>query len=143
MRLAFPALSAAVFMLCAQTAPLRAQSTLGAGSVLCSQYLRAARSSDILFHQASNWLLGYVSGLDAAAKSAGGASPLAGLTSDQVLKAAGDYCGANPRSTIADAVVGWSATLPKQSAAPAPSTQEKGMWLRLEPAKSRPLLERH
>ena len=42
-----------------------AQAQAGAGGVSCGQYLRSARSSDILYHQASNWLLGYISGVSA------------------------------------------------------------------------------
>ncbi len=64
--------------------------------VQCSQYTKAARASDILYHQASQWLLGYVSGMNAAMKVAKGTTPLANLTNDQVLKSAGDYCEGQP-----------------------------------------------
>src|SRR5437868_1834924 len=40
-----------------------AQAIYGMAGVQCGQYLKAARSSDILYHQASQWLLGYVSGM--------------------------------------------------------------------------------
>lgn len=130
---------AAAWLLAVATVPVQAQPSQGVGGVLCSQYSRAARSSAILYHQVSNWLLGYVSGINVAAK---GASPFAGLTDAQVLKATGDYCEAHPASTIASAANEWSAALPKQAEAPAPPTRDSGMWLKLEPAKSRPLLER-
>ena len=92
-----------------------AQSTFGMAGVPCSQYTKAARSSDILYHQASQWLLGYVSGMNAAMKVAKGTTPLANLTNDQVLKSAGDYCEANPASNLANAANEWYATLPKQT----------------------------
>ncbi|MEX2035998.1 MAG: hypothetical protein WEA28_12470, partial [Xanthobacteraceae bacterium] len=41
----------------------QAQAPLGMGGVRCSEYLKAARASGILYHQASNWLLGYLSGV--------------------------------------------------------------------------------
>ncbi len=79
------------------TAPsAHAQSYFGMAGVQCSQYTKAARSSDMLYHQASQWLLGYVSGMNAAMKVAKGTTPLANLTNDQVLKSAGNYCEANP-----------------------------------------------
>src|SRR4051794_30057938 len=46
--------------------PALAQKQFGAAGVLCSQYVKGARGSDIVYHQASNWLLGYVSGVNAA-----------------------------------------------------------------------------
>ena len=83
--------------------------------VLCSQYSKAARSSDILYHQASQWLLGYVSGMNAAMKVAKGTTPLATFTNDQVLKSTGAYCDANPASNLANAANEWYATVPKQT----------------------------
>ncbi len=80
--------------LLAITASVPAQSTFGMAGVQCSQYTKAARSSDILYHQASQWLLGYISGMNAAMKVSKGTTPLANLTNDQVLKSAGDYCEA-------------------------------------------------
>src|SRR6188508_1880880 len=71
-------------------APAQAQSYFGMAGVQCSQFTKAARSSDMLYHQASQWLLGYVSGMNAAMKVAKGTPPLANLTNDQILKSAGD-----------------------------------------------------
>ncbi|MBX9825520.1 MAG: hypothetical protein K2Y27_11055 [Xanthobacteraceae bacterium] len=61
-RAGFAAAALAAFL----PAPAQAQKQFGAANVLCSQYIKAARSSDILYHQASNWLLGYVSRMNAA-----------------------------------------------------------------------------
>ena len=52
------------------TGPAPAQSQYGMAGVPCSQFTKAARSSDILYHQASQWLLGYISGMNAAMKVA-------------------------------------------------------------------------
>jgi len=98
------------------TAPsVHAQSYFGMAGVQCSQFTKAARSSDMLYHQASQWLLGYVSGMNAAMKVAKGTTPLANLTDDQVLKSAGNYCEANPGSNLANAANEWYASLPKQT----------------------------
>src|SRR5262245_64554725 len=90
--------------------PAQAQKQFGAANVLCSQYTKAARTSDIVYHQASNWLLGYVSGMNAA-----NASTAVHMTNDQVLKSALDYCTANPGATIATAAGQWYAQMPKQA----------------------------
>ena len=122
-----------------------AQSAFGMAGVQCGQYLKAARASDILYHQASQWLLGYVSGMNAAMKVAQGTTPLANLTNDQVLKSAGDYCEANPASNLANAVNEWYASLPKQTD---PRTaqkdpQDNSLTLSLDRApKIKPLLDR-
>ena len=125
-------------------APVHAQKQFGAASVLCSQYTKAARTSDILYHQASNWLLGYVSGMNAALQSSNAAAVI-NLTNDQVLKSAIDYCTANPAATIAGAAGQWYAQLPKQAEPPPQQAQSKDdNWIRLNldaPAR-KPLLER-
>jgi hypothetical protein len=131
-------------LLIALPAAAPAQSSHGAGGVLCRDYLKAARSSGILYHQASNWLLGYVSGINAAAAASGAVPPVA-LGNDRVLRSAGDYCEANPTQTIAGAAAGWTATLPK----PAPAQQQTGQrsgggfTINLDRAPERkPLLDR-
>ena len=92
--------------LLAITASVSAQ-IFGMAGVQCSQYTKAARGSDILYHQASQWLLGYVSGMNAAMKVAKGTTPLANLTNDQILKSAGDYCESHPASNLANAANEW------------------------------------
>src|SRR6476646_1061604 len=105
--------AAGLFALMAAT--VQAQGTFGMAGVLCSQYTKAARGSDILYHQASQWLLGYVSGMNAAMKVAKGTTPLANLTNDQILKSAGDYCERHPASNLANAANEWYASVPKQA----------------------------
>ena len=122
--------------------PAQAQKQFGASGVLCSQYIKGARTSDIVYHQASNWLLGYVSGMNAA-QSANGAAPVINLTNDQVLKSAADYCEANPSATIAGAAGQWYAMLPKQAEPPPQAAREdNSIRLNLEAPKIKPLLDR-
>ena len=98
--------------------PARAQTLHGVGNTTCSQFLRAARMSDMLYHQASNWLFGYVSGMNAALASTSASASVVTLSNDQIAKSAGDYCEANPTKTIANAAAEWYPTLPRQAAAP-------------------------
>ena len=122
--------------------PAQAQKQFGASGVLCSQYIKGARTSDIVYLQASNWLLGYVSGMNAA-QSANGAAPVINLTNDQVLKSAADYCAANPSATIANAASQWYAMLPKQPEPPPQAAREdNSIRLNLEAPKIKPLLDR-
>lgn len=125
-------------------APALAQKQFGAAGVLCSQYVKGARTSDIVYHQASNWLLGYVSGVNAA-QAANGGAPAINLTNDQVLKSATDYCAANPSATIASAAGQWYATLPKAAPEPPPQAarEDNSIRLNLEAPKIKPLLDRH
>jgi len=106
-------------------APAEAQSTFGMAGVL---------------------LLGYVSGLNAAMKTAKGTTPLASFTNDQVLKSTGAYCDANPSSNLANAANEWYATLPKQTdpTAVVKDPSDNSMTLSLDRApKNKPLLDRH
>ena len=135
----------AVALLALAGSSAQAQSSYGMAGVLCSQYNKAARSSDILYHQASQWLLGYISGMNAAMKVARGTTPQTSLSNDQVLKSAGDYCEANPASNLANAANEWYAALPKQTD---PQLVQKdpndhSLSLSLDRAPSRkPLLDR-
>ena len=123
--------------------PALAQKQFGAAGVLCSQYVKGARTSDIVYHQASNWLLGYVSGVNAAQAVNGGARAI-NLTNDQVLRSATEYCAANPSATIASAAGQWYATLPKAAPEPPQAPQEdNSIRLNLEAPKLKPLLDRH
>ena len=113
--------------------------------VQCGQYVKAARASDILYHQASQWLLGYESGMNAAMKVAKGTTPLANLTSDQVLKSEDNFCEANPASNLANAVNEWYASLAKQTdpQAAQKDPQDNSLTLSLDRApKIKPLLDR-
>ena len=122
--------------------PAQAQDSLGMGGVPCSQYLKAARTSDILYHQASNWLVGYLSGMNAALQANGGAVAPVNLSNAQALQSAGDYCEAHPASTIANAANQWYASLPKQAAKP-PERSSGSLILNLDRAPERkPLLDR-
>jgi hypothetical protein len=138
--------TSAAGLLALSVATAQAQGTFGMAGVLCSQYTKAARSSDILYHQASQWLLGYVSGMNAAMKAAKGTMPLASFTNDQVLKSTGAYCDANPASNLANAANEWYATVPKQTdpTAVVKDPSDNSLTLSLDRApKNKPLLDRH
>ena len=129
-------------------AAAQAQKQFGAANVLCSQYTKGARTSDIVYHQASNWLLGYVSGMNAAMTSSN-ATAVVHLTNDQVLKSALDYCTTNPGATIAGVAGQWYAQMPKQAEPPpqqaqsqAPSKDDSWIKLNLEAPARKPLLDR-
>ncbi len=131
--------------LTAASAP--AQTSLRMGGVLCRDCLKAARSSDILYHQASQWLLGFASGMNGALATINSGDNTLNIPSDQALKSAAAYCDANPTSTLANAAGEWYASLPKQAApaqARAQTPPGPGLWLNLDAStKSKPLLERH
>ena len=136
------AVPVAAWLLAAMTVSAQAQATLGMGGVRCSQYLKAARTSDILYHQASNWLLGYLSGMNAALQASNGSAAPVDLSNEQALKSAGEYCEAHPASTIANAANQWYAALPKQAATPA-EPRGGSLILNLDRAPERkPLLDR-
>lgn len=124
------------------SAPALAQAPHGAGNTTCAQFLRAARSGDILYHQASNWLLGYVSGMNAALQASGSGSVVT-LSNDQLMKSAGDYCEANLGKTIANAAGDWYKTVPQQAATPevAPPAPASN-YDHLKKPFSRPLMDR-
>jgi hypothetical protein len=129
--------AASLLMLPGTPAHPQSQTSPGPGDVLCSQYIKAARSSDILFHQASSWLLGYATGMNAALKASGGTG--IELSNAQLLRSAGDYCEANPTSTVASAASAWSASQPKPPAA----SKSGGFYIDLNQAPTRrPLLDR-
>ena len=102
----------------------RAQTSHGVASTACAQFLRAARMSDMLYHQASNWLLGYVTGRNAALASTSAAASVVNLSNDQLMKSAGDYCEANPTKTIANAASEWYQTVPRQAVTPPPTNYD-------------------
>lgn len=127
----------------------RAQSQFGMAGVTCAQFTKAARSSDMLYHQASQWLLGYVSGMNAAMRSASGTTPVGSMSNDQILKSAGVYCETNPGSNLANAANEWYATVPKQTDPKAADAQPQkpagsgSLILNLDKAPERkPLLDR-
>ena len=136
-RAQFPVAALAVLLIALLPVPAGAQMLHGLGNTTCRDFLKAARMSDMLYHQASSWLLGYVSGMNAALASSGGA---VGLSNDQILRSAGDYCEANPGKTIASVAAEWYPSLPRQAAAPAaPATEPERNYDHLKKPFARPL----
>ena len=113
-----------LFALLVVSAP--AQPLRGAGNVLCRDFLRAGRTRDILYHQAAEWILGYISGMNAALAATKGSTAAPNLNSDQLLKSAADYCSANPDSTISTAAGQWYGTLAQQAEAPKEESKPAG-----------------
>ena len=118
MRIVVRAAAFAAFLVALMPLSAHAQALHGVGNTTCNQFLRAARMSDMLYHQASNWLLGYVSGMNAALASTSASGSVVNLSNDQILKSAGGYCEANPGKTIANVAAEWYPSLPRQAAAP-------------------------
>lgn len=132
--------AAIAFVFAAVSVPSHAQSLHGMANTTCSQFLRAARTGDMLYHQASSWLLGYVSGMNAALASAGGtAGSVLTLTNDQILKSAGDYCEANPATTLVNAAAAWYPSLPRQAVAPVQAPRPERTYEHLNKPFARPL----
>ena len=129
-------------MLALISASAHAQAPHGVGNATCAQFLRAARSGDMLYHQASNWLLGYVSGMNAALQ-ASGSTAVVTQSNDQLMKSAGDYCEANLGRTIANAAADWYRTVPRQAVAPEPpSAPAPANYDHLKKPFARPLQQR-
>jgi hypothetical protein len=135
-RAQFPVAALAVLLIALLPVPAGAQMLHGLGNTTCRDFLKAARMSDMLYHQASSWLLGYVSGMNAALASSGGA---VGLSNDQILRSAGDYCEANPGKTIASAAAEWYPSLPRQAASPPPAPEAERNYDHLKKPFARPL----
>jgi len=131
----------------------RAEIYLGTGGVPCSQYSDTARRQDPLYHTYSQWMLGYVSGMNMAWKEAKGWEPLATIPSNNLLQFAGDKCAANPSATLVSVATEWFTAIPKEQgdaqavakgeAPPPPKGSGSGAWIDLDKAPARrPLLDR-
>jgi hypothetical protein len=135
------------------TAAARAEVYFGTGGVLCSQYADAARRQDSLYYTYSQWMLGYVSGMNMAWKAAKGWEPLATIPTNNLLQYASDKCAANPSATLVSVAAEWFTAIPKtqgdaQAVAkgevpPPPKGSGSGMWIDLDKAPARkPILDR-
>jgi hypothetical protein len=124
----------------------RAEIYFGTGGVLCSQYTAAARKQDPLYHTYSQWMLGYVSGMNTAWKEAKGAEPLATIPTNNLLQYAGEQCQANPGSTLVAVANDWFMSISKAKTevpAETKSGSSGSLNLNLDRAPARkPLLDR-
>jgi hypothetical protein len=136
------------------TASARAEVYLGTGGVLCSQYADVARKQDPLYYTYSQWMLGYVSGMNMAWKEAKGWEPLTTIPTNNLLQYASARCATNPSVALVSIATEWFTAIPKtqgdaQAVAkgevpPPPKGSGSGMWIDLDKAPSgRPLLDRH
>jgi hypothetical protein len=128
----------------------RAEIYFGTGGVLCSQYTAAARKQDPLYQTYSQWMLGYVSGMNMAWNEARGAEPLATIPTNNLLQYAGEQCAANPGSSLVTVANAWFMSIPKAKAEPKTELQAEtksgssgSLNLNLDRAPARkPLLDR-
>ena len=124
----------------------RAEIYFGTGGVLCSQYTAAARKQDPLYQTYSQWMLGYVSGMNMAWKEARGAEPLATIPTNNLLQYAGEQCVANPGSSLVTVANEWFMSIPKpktEAQAETKSGSSGSLNLNLDRAPARkPLLDR-
>ena len=138
----------AATLACACPATAQAQKQFGAANVLCSQYTKAARTSDIVYHQASNWLLGYVSGMNAAMavveRGRGGQPdqrPGAEI-GDRLLHGESRRDHRRRRGPVVRAMPKQAEPPPQQAQSPAPSKDDNWIKLNLEAPARKPLLDR-
>ena len=146
-----PAAGVAFGLFAFVTAGARAEVYLGTGGVLCSQYTDAARKQDPLYYTYSQWMLGYVSGMNMAWKEAKGWEPLTTIPTNNLLQYASDKCAANPSAALVSVAAEWFTAIPKtrgdaqavaKGDAP-PPPKGSGMWIDLDKAPAgRPLLDR-
>ena len=139
-----------IYVTCAIASPAasaHAEIYFGSGGVLCSQFTAAERKQNPLFYTYSQWMMGYVSGMNLAWKTTQGSEPLATIRTNNLLQYAGERCAANPGSTLVVVATDWFMAIPKQpaeaKAEPRPGSKESFI-LRLDQAPDRkPLLDRH
>jgi hypothetical protein len=140
------AIGIAMPLLTPMTDLAHAEIYFGTGGVLCSQYTAAERKHDPLYHTYSQWMLGYVSGMNMAWKVANGAEPLATIPTNNLLQYAGEQCQANPGSSLVTVANDWFMSIPKpktEAQAETKSGSSGSLNLNLDRAPARkPLLDR-
>lgn len=146
MRLSSRLVACIVFAVALMPREAASQSAHGVANTTCGQFNRAARMNDILYVQSSNWLLGYVSGMNSALKASGNSQVVVTMSNDELMNSAGRYCDANPQKTIANAAAEWYPTLPRQAEVQQPQQQQSqkpsGWYIDLNQSpRARPGLE--
>jgi hypothetical protein len=140
------AIGIALSLVVPMTGLVRAEIYFGTGGVLCSQYTAAGRKHDPLYHTYSQWMLGYVSGMNMAWKEAKGMEPLATIPTNNLLQYAGEQCAANPGSSLVTVANDWFMSIPKlktEAQAETKSGSSGSLNLNLDRAPARkPLLDR-
>src|SRR5437867_11433744 len=101
----------ALTLICNQGA--QAQTYMGAGGFPCGKFVAAARSADARSMEVTQWLLGYVSGLNMLWKGVKGTDRLINIESDKVPIFALRYCEANPDRTVLNGINDYFFSLPK------------------------------
>ena len=115
MRLTFTsaALIAALALTLISNQGAQAQTYMGAGGLLCGKFVASARSADARSMEVTQWLLGYVSGLNMLWKRVKGIDLLINIESEKVPIYVLRYCEANPDRTVLNGINDYFFSLPK------------------------------
>jgi hypothetical protein len=97
----------------APAAPVASQVYFGSGRMKCSEYTTGATNRTLAYYEASEWLLGYVSGLNSGGHATLVVDPLLATNSTHVLTFAEAYCKTNPDHSIVKAGDDWFKALAK------------------------------
>ena len=107
------AISAALALTLVSNHDAQAQTYMGSGGILCGKFVASTRSADARFMEVTQWLLGYVSGLNKALKVVHGTDRLINIESEKVPIYVLRYCEANPDKTALNGANDYFFSLPK------------------------------
>jgi hypothetical protein len=77
---------------------------MGSGGILCEKFVASARSADARSMEVTQWLLGYVSGLNMFWKAANGTDRFINVETERIPIYVLRYCEANPQKTALNGV---------------------------------------
>src|SRR5258707_2223163 len=91
----------------------QAQTFMGAGGFPCGKFVASARSADARSMEITQWLLGYVSGLNMLWKGVNGTDRLINIESEKAPLFVLRYCEANSHKTDLNGVDDYYFLLPQ------------------------------
>lgn len=98
------AISAALALTLLSNHGAQAQTYMGSGGILCGKFVASARSADARSMEVTQWLFGYVSGLNMLWKGVKGTDRLINIESEKVPIYVLRYCEANPDRTVLNGI---------------------------------------
>jgi hypothetical protein len=107
------AISAALVLTLISDQGAQAQTYMGAGAFPSGKFVAAARFADARSMEVTQWLLGYVSGLNMLWKAVKGSDRLINIESEKVPICVLRYCEANPDRTVLNGTNDYFFSLPK------------------------------
>jgi hypothetical protein len=107
------AISAALALTLISKQDAQAQTFMGSGGIPCGKFVASARSADARSMEVTQWLLGYVSGLNMAWKVVQGTDRLINIESEKVPIYVLRYCVANPDKSALNGANDYFFSLPK------------------------------